>query len=57
MIEVIYADGRFLAKGTFSLGIAGTYENKDFDDDQIQIKATLPYILDRKSTRLNSSHS
>lgn len=45
MIEVIYADGRFLAKGTFSLGIAGTYENKDFDDDQIQIKATLPYIL------------
>lgn len=46
MIEVIYADGKFLVKGTFSLGIAGVFENKDFTEDgEITIKADLPYIL------------
>lgn len=37
MIEIIYADSKFLAKGTFSLGIAGVFENKDFNDKKIEI--------------------
>lgn len=45
MIEVIYAGGKFLAKGTFSLGIAGVFENKDFNDSNIQIISTLNHIL------------
>ena len=35
MIEVKYENGKFLAKGTFSVGIAGVYENKDFDGEDI----------------------
>ena len=31
MIEVIYKDGEFLAKGSFSLGIMGTYVNETFE--------------------------
>lgn len=46
MIEVIYSDGKFLAKGTFSLGIAGVFENKDFNDKNIEIQDTLQYILE-----------
>lgn len=45
MIEVIYSDGKFLAKGTFSLGIAGVFENKDFNDSIIEIDGTLNQIL------------
>lgn len=35
MIEVICKDGIFKAKGSFSLGIAGTFVNKDFDGEMI----------------------
>lgn len=45
MIEVIYSDGKLLAKGTFSLGIAGVFENKDFNDSIIEIDSTLNHIL------------
>ena len=45
MIEIIYADSKFLAKGTFSLGIAGVFENKDFNDKKIEIHSDLDYIL------------
>ena len=45
MIQVIYENGQFLAKGTFSLGIAGVYENKEFGQEQIEIDADLDYIL------------
>ena len=31
MIEVIYDDGSFKAKGSFSLGVAGVFTNDDFD--------------------------
>lgn len=44
MIEFIYKDGRFLAKGTFSLGIAGVFENKEFGDGNIEIRAGLHEI-------------
>ena len=46
MIQVIYENGQFLVKGTFSLGIAGVYENKDFGDEQIEISDDLEYILE-----------
>lgn len=45
MIEVIYSDGKFFVKGTFSLGIAGVFENRDFSDSNIEIADTLEYIL------------
>lgn len=45
MIEIICADGEFLAKGTFSLGIAGVFENKDFNDKMIEVHFDLDYIL------------
>lgn len=35
MIEVICTDGVFKAKGSFSLGIAGTFVNEDFDGEAI----------------------
>lgn len=35
MIEVICVDGVFKAKGSFSLGIAGTFVNEDFDGEAI----------------------
>lgn len=35
MIEVICDDGVFKAKGSFSLGIAGTFVNEDFDGEAI----------------------
>lgn len=35
MIEVICEDGIFKAKGSFSLGIAGTFVNEDFDGEMI----------------------
>lgn len=45
MIEVKYEGGKFLAKGTFSVGIAGVYENKDFDGDDITIDIELDELL------------
>lgn len=35
MIEVIFKDEVFKAKGSFSLGIAGVFVNEDFDDEMI----------------------
>lgn len=47
MIEVICVDGEFLVKGTFSLGIIGVFENKDFTEDgEITINDTLSDILE-----------
>lgn len=48
MIEVIFEGGKFLVKGTFSLGIVGVFENKDFYDTNIQIEATLDEILEER---------
>ena len=41
MIEVICEDGVFKAKGSFSLGIAGTFVNEDFDGEAIQFDEDL----------------
>ena len=46
MIQVIYENGQFLVKGTFSLGIAGVFENKEFGQEQIEIDGELEDILD-----------
>ena len=46
MIEIKYEDGKFHAKGTFSIGIAGVYENKDFDEGNITIDIELDDVLD-----------
>lgn len=46
MIEIKYEDGKFLAKGTFSIGIAGVYENRDFDKGNITIDIELDDVLD-----------
>lgn len=46
MIEVIYKDGEFLAKGTFSMGIAGTYENKEYGQGNIHIDLELEELLE-----------
>ena len=45
MIKVIFENGHFNVKGTFSIGIAGVFENKDFGDENIEIRDTLEEIL------------
>ena len=44
MIEVIYRDDKFLAKGSFALGLAGTFTNNTFDDTMIQFSNDYDYI-------------
>ena len=44
MIEVIYRDGKLLAKGSFALGLAGTFTNNTFDDTMIQFSNDYDYI-------------
>lgn len=47
MIEVICANEKFLVKGSFSLGIAGVFENKEFTETgTISIYDTLPCLLE-----------
>ena len=46
MVEIIYRDGKFLVKGSFTLGLAGTFVNEDFDDEEIEIESTLDDILE-----------
>lgn len=47
MIEVICEDGVFKAKGSFSLGILGTFVNEDFDGEAIHFdEDLLDAILD-----------
>lgn len=46
MIQIIYKDGVFLAKGTFSMGIAGVYENKNFEEENIIIDIELEDIIE-----------
>ncbi|MDE6917469.1 MAG: hypothetical protein K2P39_11820, partial [Lachnospiraceae bacterium] len=54
MIEIQYKNGTFLARGTFSMGIAGVYENKEFGQGNITIGDTLEGIL-RELRREQSS--
>lgn len=50
MIEVIFKDGTFKAKGSFSLGIAGVSVNEDFDGRMITFDRFMyNYIKDRDS--------
>ena len=47
MIEVICANEKFLVKGSFSLGIAGVFENKEFTETgTISIYDTLSCLLE-----------
>ena len=47
MIEVVCRDGVFKAKGSFTLGIAGTFVNEDFDGEAITFdEDMLDEILD-----------
>lgn len=41
MIDIKFKDGKFLAKGTFELGMLGKFENKTYDDTMIKIAATM----------------
>lgn len=41
MIEVICEDGVFKAKGSFTLGILGTFVNEDFDGEEIHFDEDL----------------
>lgn len=45
MIKVIFENGHFNVKGTFFIGIAGVFENKNFGDENIEIRDTLEDIL------------
>lgn len=53
MISVICRDGKFLAKGTFSIGIAGTFENMDYGEGNIEIE----YDLDTTFRHMDSGYS
>ena len=44
MIEVISRDDKFLAKGSFALGLAGTFTNNTFDDTMIQFRDDYTHI-------------
>lgn len=44
MIEVMYQDGRFLVRGSFSMGLAGVYENKEFGETNLVMDASLEEI-------------
>ncbi len=46
MIEVKVVDGKFLIKGSFNLGIAGTYVNDDFDGDKLCILDSFEEVVD-----------
>ncbi len=47
MIEVICREDKFLVRGTFSLGIMGTFTNKEFTDaGEITIEDTVSDILE-----------
>ena len=38
MVHVKIENGQFLVKGTFDMGIAGVFENKDFGQGNIEIE-------------------
>lgn len=46
MVEIICRDGHFLVKGSFTLGLAGTYLNESFEDDNITIQPTLDEVIE-----------
>lgn len=45
MIEVIFRNNKFLVKGTYFLGIAGTYVNEDFGGNMLEVSNSLEEIL------------
>lgn len=46
MVEIICKEGQFLAKGSFFLGMAGTYVNKEFEEENILIEGTIEEIIE-----------
>lgn len=46
MVEIVCKDGKFLVKGSFTLGLAGTFVNETFEDESITIEPTLDEILE-----------
>lgn len=46
MVEIICKDDTFLVKGSFTMGLAGTYINETFEDEIITVEPTIDDILD-----------
>ncbi|MCM1165628.1 MAG: hypothetical protein NC299_06650 [Lachnospiraceae bacterium] len=46
MVEIICKDDMFLVKGSFTLGLAGTFVNESFEDENISIEPELDDILE-----------
>lgn len=46
MVEMICKDDMFLVKGSFTMGLAGTYVNETFEDKIITVEPTLDDILE-----------
>lgn len=46
MVEMICKDDMFLVKGSFTMGLAGTYVNETFEDEIITVEPTLDDILE-----------
>lgn len=46
MVEMICKDDMFLVKGSFTMGLAGTYINETFEDGIITVEPTLDDILE-----------
>lgn len=46
MVDIICRDESFLVKGSFFMGMAGTYINESFEDENITVSSTLDEILE-----------
>ena len=52
MIKVICKDDKFLVKGTFSIGIAGVFENKNYGEGNIEIQYGLKEMMEDRNKLL-----
>ena len=45
MVEIVCRDGKFLVKGSFTMGLAGNYISETFEDENISVRPTLDELL------------